>query len=364
MGLKKEIIKFDLSGNEICRYSSVQDAVKVEGISENKIYKVINGKQKAADGWVFKKSGNATNAVDKFTTGEYKCPYCEKRFKTYEGMAKHVVKSKAHGEISSEQLLVDFKYHGIRPTCACGCGEYTSIDKNGEYSFRQYVYGHGIRVHNNWGHNKAAQEKSAETRRRQYKEGTRVQWNKGKKWDEVYNQDMINKLISSVKSEERAKKIREKLQGIPKSEEHKLKLKEIFNTESYRNLKSMEIHNRLSSGTFSISSSGETQFIEEFIEPLGIEYKKQYFLKDINQYCDIYIPSKNTIIEYDGDFWHCNPEKYPMGPLYEYQIRHIEKDRIKNEYCKGKGIKLVRIWESDASKNKELVKNKILEAIK
>jgi very-short-patch-repair endonuclease/uncharacterized Zn finger protein (UPF0148 family) len=364
MGLKKEIIKFDLNGNEICRYSSVQDAVKAEGISENKIYKVINGKQKAADGWIFKKSGNVTNAVDKFTTGEYKCPYCEKRFKTYEGMAKHVVKSNAHGEISSEQLLVDFKYQGIRPTCACGCGEYTSIDKNGEYSFRQYVYGHGIRVHNNWGHNKAAQEKSAETRRRQYKEGTRVQWNKGKKWEEVYNQDMISKLMSSIKSQERAKKIRNKLIGVPKSEEHAEKCRYNGSCERTRKILSKKLHDRLDSGEFSISSYGEKQFITEFIEPLGLEYKKQYFLREINQYCDIYIPSKNLIIEYDGDFWHCNPERYPIGALYEYQKRHIEKDKIKNEYCKNKGIILLRIWESDASKNKQLVKQKILDAIK
>jgi len=355
MAQKKEIIKLDEFGNEICRYDGIREASKAEGISENKLYKVVNGKQKSVNGVVFVKSGRVTNAVDRIGQGDYKCPYCERRFETYNGLSKHVIKEKIHGEITKEQLLVDAKYNGIRPTCKCGCGEYTSIDPRGEAHFCDYAFGHAIRVHNNWGHNHEAQEKSAETRRKQYIDGSRTQWNKGKKWEETYTIEQIRKLHNEIHTEERGRKIRMKLLGVPKSDEQRQKMKEVFNTEKYKTMLSDRMRYRLNNNLFSISSSGETEFINEVIKPLGIEYEEQHYLKEIKQYCDIYIPSKNLIIEYDGDFWHCNPEKYPDGPKYDYQAKHIEKDKIKNTYCKENNIGILRIWESEFKHNKESV---------
>ena len=321
----------------------------------------MSGKQKTADGWIFIKTGNSCNAVDKNGSGNYKCPYCERRFKTYNGLCKHVIREKAHGDISKEKLLTDFKYGGIRPICKCGCGAYTSIDPNGETHFCDYVFGHAIRVHNNWGHNEKAKEKSAETRRRQYKDGSRIQWNKGKTWEETYTPEQIKNLHSEIHTEERGMKIRMKLLGVPKSDEQRKKMREIFNTEKYKTMFSERMKYRLDNNLFSISSSGETEFINEFIKPLGVEYQEQYYLKEIHQYCDIYIPSKNLIIEYDGDFWHCNPNKYPDGPKYEYQVKHIEKGNIKNQYCNDNNINILRIWESDAKNNKDYVVGLITE---
>ena len=272
MARKNEIIKCDLSGKEITRYNSAREASFSEGISEDKIYKVLSGKQKTADGWIFIKTGNSCNAVDKIGNGKYKCPYCERRFDTYNGLCKHVIREKAHGEISKEQLLTDFKYNGIRPTCKCGCGEYTSIDPKGEAHFCDYVFGHGIRVHNNWGHNIIAQEKSAETRRRQYANGSRTQWNKGKKWEETYDIDQINKLHSEIHTEERGKKIQMRLSGIPKSEEHKRKLRKTFNTEKYKTILSERMNYRLKSESFSISSKGETDFINSLTEDEKLKF--------------------------------------------------------------------------------------------
>ena len=54
--------------------------------------------------------------------------------------------------------------------CKCGCGE---IVKN------EWVRGHVSRVRNNWGHNQKAIENSANTRRKQYKNGERKVWNDG-----------------------------------------------------------------------------------------------------------------------------------------------------------------------------------------
>ena len=316
MGLKKEIIVCDIEGNELRRYNSAREASRGENISEDKVYKVLSGKKKSVNGYVFKKSGVYTNAVDKIGKGNYKCPYCEKKFETYNGLSKHVIKEKKHGNITKEKLLTDFKYNGNRPTCKCGCGEYTSINPNNEAHFCEYVYGHGIKVHNNWGHNKKAQENSAETRRRQYESGERIQWNKGKKWNETYDQETIERLK--------------------------------------RNL-SEKMNERIKNDVFTLTSKEEEAFINSFIKPLKIEYVQQYFLRDISQFCDIYMPSLNLIIEFDGDFWHCNMEVFKEGPQHDYQLRKIERDKIKNLYCERNNINILRIWENDVIHNKEKV---------
>jgi hypothetical protein len=46
--------------------------------------------------------------------------------------------------------------------------------------FRDYIHGHQSRIHNNWGHNPIAIEKSSETRRKQFESGERTVWSKGK----------------------------------------------------------------------------------------------------------------------------------------------------------------------------------------
>jgi G:T-mismatch repair DNA endonuclease (very short patch repair protein) len=97
-----------------------------------------------------------------------------------------------------------------------------------------------------------------------------------------------------------------------------------------------------------------------FLEPLNISYDRQFYLKDIHQYCDFYIPSKNTVIEINGDFWHCNPniERF-KEPKYEYQIRKIERDKIKYDYLDNNGFKKIILWEHDIKNNKKLINEEL-----
>ena len=47
-----------------------------------------------------------------------KCPYCDREFKTYNGLTKHMFKYNAHGDgITREKLLVDVRYFND-----CGLG--------------------------------------------------------------------------------------------------------------------------------------------------------------------------------------------------------------------------------------------------
>ena len=59
---------------------------------------------------------------------------------------------------------------------------------------------------------------------------------------------------------------------------------------------------------------------------------------------DFYIPSINTIIEYDG-VQHFKPISL-FGGVKEF-IKIQERDKIKNDYCIKNGIKMIRISYDD-----------------
>ena len=87
--------------------------------------------------------------------------------------------------------------------------------------------------------------------------------------------------------------------------------------------------------------------IKEFIESLGyviIENKKMLNGKEI----DIFIPSLNIGIEFDGLFYH--------NDLRIDKNYHIDKTNIAQE----KGIKLIHIFEDEWDYKKEIVKSRLL----
>jgi hypothetical protein len=85
---------------------------------------------------------------------------------------------------------------------------------------------------------------------------------------------------------------------------------------------------------------------------LDKEDKKQYIYD---------IMANKKIIEYNGDFWHCNPNKY--SPDYinpRTKLKAIDKwsiDSIKLQYAQDQGYEVLVVWESDFKKNKaEIIK--------
>ena len=65
---------------------------------------------------------------------------------------------------------------------------------------------------------------------------------------------------------------------------------------------------------------------------------------------DIYIPSLKLAIEYDGDYWHSLPAMK-------------QRDFVKDNICLTKGIKLIRIKESDWKSNKDKIKEELRGAL-
>lgn len=109
-----------------------------------------------------------------------------------------------------------------------------------------------------------------------------------------------------------------------------------------------------------IRSKTEKKIINE-IKKLG--YVVEHSHKIDTKICDIYLPKLNLIIEFNGDYWHCNPIKYEKD--YFHQVKNMtaeqlwEYDKNKIDLIKSKGYNLEVVWESDYKKNQNII-NKIL----
>jgi very-short-patch-repair endonuclease len=99
------------------------------------------------------------------------------------------------------------------------------------------------------------------------------------------------------------------------------------------------------------------------LDLLDIKYEKFFYAKEIKAFYDFFISESNLIIEIDGDFWHCNPLKFPI-PQYETQKKNLIRDKEKEQWALNKGYKLLRFWENDINNNILEVKKTLLENIK
>jgi len=67
--------------------------------------------------------------------------------------------------------------------------------------------------------------------------------------------------------------------------------------------------------------------------------------------CDIYIEKYNLIIEFNGDYWHCNPLKYNGDYFHPHKKKTAKNiwddDKIRVDKIKEYDYNLEIIWESD-----------------
>ena len=83
--------------------------------------------------------------------------------------------------------------------------------------------------------------------------------------------------------------------------------------------------------------------------------------------CDIYIKELNLIIEFNGDYWHCNPKKYDEDYFHPHKKKTAKEiwneDKIRVDNIKKYGYNLMIIWECDFEKP-NYVKNIIKKYVK
>lgn len=89
---------------------------------------------------------------------------------------------------------------------------------------------------------------------------------------------------------------------------------------------------------------------------LSVNNKKQYVYD---------IASNKKIIEYNGDFWHCNPKKYsadyvnPRTKLTALEKWRLDQEKI--QFAQAQGYEVMVVWESDFKTNKEKVLTKCIQ---
>jgi G:T-mismatch repair DNA endonuclease (very short patch repair protein) len=81
------------------------------------------------------------------------------------------------------------------------------------------------------------------------------------------------------------------------------------------------------------------------------------YTNSINFY-DIVDTNRNKIIEFHGDYWHCNPKLYSelyFHPHLKMLARNIwERDRLKEKAALDRGFKIKIVWWSDYETSPEL----------
>lgn len=107
--------------------------------------------------------------------------------------------------------------------------------------------------------------------------------------------------------------------------------------------------------------------IESIYEQILIDLKIEYIYSYIfhRRQFDFYLPSKNLIIEIQGDFWHGNPKIWGVvKQLREHQkIKRLD-DQIKKNLVETYGLRYFEFWEDDIHHNVEEVIRQTKELIK
>jgi hypothetical protein len=78
---------------------------------------------------------------------------------------------------------------------------------------------------------------------------------------------------------------------------------------------------------------------------------------------DVLIKDFNFVIEYYGDYWHANPNKYKADDIVHHNKTAKEiwdRDSFRLDLLKTNGYTVHVVWQSDYKKNKECILEKLI----
>jgi very-short-patch-repair endonuclease len=109
-----------------------------------------------------------------------------------------------------------------------------------------------------------------------------------------------------------------------------------------------------------IQQTGKENKLEKFgyglLEENNIKFEKQKLMFD--KFCvDAYLSEFNIVVQFDGDYWHGNKEKFEK--LDKRQLKRIRLDNSQDLYMNKRGIKVIRVWESELRNNEKILIEKI-----
>jgi G:T-mismatch repair DNA endonuclease (very short patch repair protein) len=273
-----------------------------------------------------------------------KCNLCDFESDSEIKLSKHI--QHTH-KLKKTDYLIQTKYNGTHPLCECGCNRETRYEAS-KLDFCRFISGHQSRLEGHWGDLKSEKRVNAiiNTRKQKFQSG---------EYDHILNQ------VSKPRSEEIKQKISKSGTGISRPKADGFGIGRIHSQQTKDKMSVTAIENIIKTDQNHTSKLEKT--FSNILDLLSIKYKTFFYAKDIKAFYDFYIPEYNTIIEVDGDFWHCNPVKFPE-PQYESQKKNLIRDKEKNEWAINNGYKIIRMWENDINNNIQQVKQILLEHCK
>lgn len=109
------------------------------------------------------------------------------------------------------------------------------------------------------------------------------------------------------------------------------------------------------------TSAAEWDFMV-WLKAIGVDVQKQFRIN--YKFYDFKVKGTKLIIEFDGDYWHCNPSVYPNGPINNMQKEAVINDRYKNALAADSGYTVLRVWEKDFKENRAEVKKRVLAEVR
>jgi very-short-patch-repair endonuclease len=271
-----------------------------------------------------------------------KCNLCDFESDSEIKLSKHI--QHTH-KLKKTEYLIQTKYKGIPPLCGCGCGQETRYEAS-QLDFCKFIGGHHSRLEGHWGDLKSEKRVNAisKTRKDKFTSG---------EYD--YIKDAIK---LGRKDPKLGAKISKGAKGVAKPKPKGFGEGRVHSQFTKDKMSNTAIENIIKTDRNHTSKLEKT--FANILDLLDIKYTTFFYAKEIKAFYDFYLPESNTIIEVDGDFWHCNPTKFPL-PKYESQKKNLIRDKEKEQWVKDKGYKLLRFWEDDINNNIKSVKQILLE---
>jgi very-short-patch-repair endonuclease len=243
--------------------------------------------------------------------------------------------------------LIQEKYNGIHPTCQCGCEEKTRYEAT-KKDFCKWIHGHQAKVKGHFGDPKNPKRVDAiiKTRKEKFASGE-------------YNH-IVKAIKKNRKDPNLGKKISQGAKGVPKPKPEGFGVGRVQSKKTRKKMSETAINNIIKTNRNHTSKLEKT--FANILDLLDIKYQQFFYAKEIKAFYDFFIPEHNLIIEVDGDFWHCNPSKFP-NPKYTTQKRNLQRDKIKTQWALDNDYKLLRFWEDDIKNNIKYIKQILLETV-
>lgn len=279
------------------------------------------------------------------------CLECSQPCSNRRSLGNHVARSHKHLGGLEGYVLKHF-LKGNPPKCLCGCGKDTAWKKT-IYTFGNYVNGHnpaGFRAKQPkftqeqiGARNKAIRESYADKTR-----GKQIR-------DKISKQ--VKKTFATPEGKQVLSEARKKMWHDPemhaKLSESRRKTWESQHDDLIEKIFTPEFKQKISIANSKRTCTNKSKKEQEFCDCLQsagfqIETSKWFNFSTKTWCADVWLPEHNTIVEFDGTFWHGRDRTSDWS---DKQLESMANDLVKNRLAIDKSLTLIRIDESvDASR--------------